>query len=265
MKTLEIIWQRLIHEEKTCPRCGSTEDEVEKAVASLKKSLDPLGINVVLKKREISIDAFKKDPLLSNMIWINGRILEDYIGGTTGQSQCCDVCGPNDCRTVGVDGNEYEVIPSELVIKAGLIAASQLLGTKTDNVDIQKGEYKMKIEIYDPAMCCPTGVCGPSADPELVRIQETLRQIQKQAPEVQVSRYGLTANPQAFVSNSAVAELLKDEGPQCLPLVFIDCDLVSKGSYPSNGQLQAILNRADIEITLGELKKASCGCKSGCC
>lgn len=267
MKTLEIIWQRLIHEEQTCPRCGSTGDEVEKAVVSLKQSLDPLGINVVLKKREISIDAFKKDPLLSNIIWINGRLLEDYIGGTTGQSQCCDVCGPNDCRTVGVDGNEYEVIPSELVIKAGLLAAAQLLGTKTDtrNVDIQKGEYKMKIEIFDPAMCCSTGVCGPSVDPELVRIQEALRQIQKQAPDVQVVRSGLTAEPQAFVANAAVAELLKSEGPECLPLVFVDGDLVSKGSYPSNVQLQTILNRADIEVTLGEIKKASCGCKSGCC
>lgn len=124
----------------------------------------------------------------------------------------------------------------------------------------------MKIEIYDPAMCCPTGVCGPSVDPELVRIQETLRQIQKQAPEVQVSRYGLSADPQAFVSNSAVAELLKNEGPQCLPLVFIDCDLVSKGSYPSNSQLLAILDRVGINVTLAEQKKTPgcCGPK-GCC
>jgi hypothetical protein len=124
----------------------------------------------------------------------------------------------------------------------------------------------MKIEIFDPAMCCSTGVCGPSVDPELVRIQETLRQIGKQAPEVQVSRYSLSANPQAFVANSAVAELLKDEGPQCLPLVFMDGDLVSKGSYPSNGQLLAILNRVGINVTLGEQKKTSgcCG-TSGCC
>ena len=63
----------------------------------------------------------------------------------------------------------------------------------------------MKIEIYDPAMCCSTGVCGPSVDPELVRIQETLRQLQKQAPEVQVQRYGLSSEPQAFVANSAGA------------------------------------------------------------
>jgi len=56
----------------------------------------------------------------------------------------------------------------------------------------------MKLEIYDPAMCCSTGVCGPSVDPEMVRIQEALRQIQKQAPAVEINRYGLSTDPQAL-------------------------------------------------------------------
>lgn len=125
----------------------------------------------------------------------------------------------------------------------------------------------MKIEIYDPAMCCSTGVCGPSVDPELVRIQEALRQIQKQAPDVTVARFGLSSDPQAFVANTAVAELLKSEGPECLPLVFVDGDLASKGSYPSNAQLQAILKRGGVDVTFGEKKKAaSCCCgPKGCC
>jgi hypothetical protein len=123
----------------------------------------------------------------------------------------------------------------------------------------------MKIEIYDPAMCCSTGVCGPSVDPELVRIQEALRQIQKQAPEVKVQRYGLSAEPQAFVAHTSVAELLKSEGPECLPLVYMGGELVCKGSYPANRQLQEILKQAGIEIILEEKKEKSCGCDPGCC
>ena len=123
----------------------------------------------------------------------------------------------------------------------------------------------MKIEIYDPAMCCPTGVCGPSIDPDLVRIQEALRQIQKQAPEVKVERFGLSSDPQAFVANANVAELLKNEGPQCLPLAFADGELVSKGRYPGNEQLQAILKRDGVDVTLGEKKKSACCCGPGCC
>jgi len=128
MKTLKFKWQRLMYEGQTCPRCGSTEVEVEKAIAALKESLNPQGIDVELEKSELSVDVFKKDTLQSNMIWIGDRLLEEWIGGMTGKSQCCDVCGPNDCRTVSFGGEEYEVIPSELLIKAGLLAASQLLG-----------------------------------------------------------------------------------------------------------------------------------------
>jgi hypothetical protein len=124
----------------------------------------------------------------------------------------------------------------------------------------------MKIEIYDPAMCCSTGVCGPSVDPELVRIQESLRQIQKQAPEVKIDRYGLSADPQAFVDNSAVAELLKNEGPQCLPLVFVDGMVIRKGCYPVNDQIQTILKQAGFDVTLAEKKKTSSCCSgSSCC
>lgn len=124
----------------------------------------------------------------------------------------------------------------------------------------------MKIEIYDPAMCCSSGVCGPSVDPELLRVKEVLRQIQKQAPEVAVVRYGLATEPQAFVDNHRVAELLKSEGPDCLPLVFVEGKLVSRRAYPDNVQLQALLKEAGATVTLGgnKNKRSDC-CNPGCC
>ena len=131
MKTLKIKWQRLIYDEQTCPRCGSTEQEVEKAVSILKESLKPVGIRVALEKRELTEAEFKKDPLQSNRIWIRDRPLEDWIGGKTGQSQCCDVCGTAECRTLDVGGEVHEAIPSILIIRAGLMAAAELLGPET--------------------------------------------------------------------------------------------------------------------------------------
>jgi hypothetical protein len=119
----------------------------------------------------------------------------------------------------------------------------------------------MRIEIYDPAMSCSTGDCGPGVDPELVRIYDALRQIQKQAPEVKIERYGLRTDPQAFVSNAAVSELLQSDGPECLPLGFVDGKLVSKGSYPGDEQLRTFLQRDGHRVTLGEKKK----CGAGCC
>jgi len=114
-------------------------------------------------------------------------------------------------------------------------------------------------------LCCPTGVCGPSVDPELIRIQESLRQIRKQAPDVQVERYSLTTNPQAFVSNPAVGELLKNDGMQCFPLTFVDGELIEKGRYPSNDQLATLLKQAGHDLSLGGTPQGSCACGPKCC
>ena len=120
ISNLKIKWKRLISKGETCPRCGSTEEELRKAVSILKKSFTPLGIKVILEKEELSVTEFKKDPLESNRIWINNRLLEDWIEGSVGHSPCCDVCGPHDCRTMEVQGQIYETIPADIIIKAGL-------------------------------------------------------------------------------------------------------------------------------------------------
>src|SRR6056297_3812848 len=129
-RKLRIKWQRLVSNNETCPRCGSTEKEIEEAVSTLKKSLKPLGADVVLEKEEISLARFKKNPLESNRIWLNNRPLEKYFDASVDQSPCCDVCGPSECRTLEVDGVTYETIPAEIVIKAGLIAVSKLYQKK---------------------------------------------------------------------------------------------------------------------------------------
>jgi len=124
---LTIKWQRLLAEGETCPRCGSTEQELEHAKTILEQALGTMGIKVVLEKDSLSRAEFDKDPLRSNRILINDRPLEDYIAAKTGQSPCCDECGSADCRTVEVEGETYETIPSALIVQAGLIAASRMV------------------------------------------------------------------------------------------------------------------------------------------
>lgn len=128
-KSMNITWQRLVTDDETCPRCGSTEDELASAVESLKQALTPLGIQIVVNKKELSVDEFKNQPLESNRIWLNGQPLEDIVDAVVGQSPCCDVCGPSECRTVTVDGQVLETIPSNVIVKAGLMAASKLIGS----------------------------------------------------------------------------------------------------------------------------------------
>jgi hypothetical protein len=127
MKTLEILWQRLVDERgQTCDRCGTTETAVEEAVQKLKCSLQELGIDVVLEKKALTPSTFIESPLESNRIWVSGEPIEEWLSATSGQSKCCSACGDSDCRTITVDGKTYEAIPAELIVKAGLLASAQL-------------------------------------------------------------------------------------------------------------------------------------------
>jgi hypothetical protein len=135
MQSLPIVWQRLVSAEgKTCERCGATHDEVERAVATLKLVLGPLGIEPRLEVREIDEASFNARPGESNRIWIAGRPMEKWIQGSVGASQCASVCGGSECRTVEVNGSTYEAIPERLILKASLLAAAELLDVSLTRV-----------------------------------------------------------------------------------------------------------------------------------
>lgn len=129
MKRMPIMWKRLVKGGKTCTRCGETHRELEVAVAKLDAALRPLGIEPVLETQVLDEDAFKVNPSESNRVWIAGKSVEEWLGADVGTSRCCSVCGDSDCRTIEVGGRTYETIPEELFIKAGLMAASQLMAS----------------------------------------------------------------------------------------------------------------------------------------
>jgi len=93
------------------------------------------------------------------------------------------------------------------------------------------------LKIYDPAMCCPTGVCGTSVDTKLVQLANFLNTLDKNIFEVK--RFGLTTNPQEYVINSKVSKLLNEEGVSCLPLIFLDDVLLFKKDYPTVPELSS--------------------------
>ena len=127
MKTLPIVWQRLVTREgRTCPRCQGTHEEVLRAMARLRAALAPLGVTPTLETRALDEQDFRGGPLESNRIWIAGRPMEDWLQGTAGSSRCCEVCGECSCRTLEVDGERYETIPESLIVRAALIAASRM-------------------------------------------------------------------------------------------------------------------------------------------
>jgi hypothetical protein len=127
MKNLSFVWHRLVKDGQTCNRCGETFEELEKAVAKLKSSLLPLGIEVTIETEELTEEAFKANPSKSNEVWIAGKKVEDWLDAPIGMTPCSTVCEGSSCRTIEINGNSYETIPEELFIKAGLTAAGSIL------------------------------------------------------------------------------------------------------------------------------------------
>jgi AhpD family alkylhydroperoxidase len=93
------------------------------------------------------------------------------------------------------------------------------------------------IRVFDPAMCCSTGVCGPSVDPELVRFAADLDWLKAQG--VSVERFNLAQQPGAFVDDTAVRAVLDTKGEAGLPLVEVSGRVMTSGVYPSRDELAA--------------------------
>ena len=113
-------------------RCSATHQEIRRALGKLKDALRPLGIAPSLNIKEIDEKAFKADPSESNRIWIAGKPMEEWLGASVGSSRCCSVCGDSACRTVEVGARTFESIPEQLLLRAALVAASDMLELTKD-------------------------------------------------------------------------------------------------------------------------------------
>ncbi|MCM3654477.1 arsenite efflux transporter metallochaperone ArsD [Metabacillus litoralis] len=89
-----------------------------------------------------------------------------------------------------------------------------------------------KVEIFDPAMCCSTGVCGPGVDPELTRVASAVYSLEKKG--FNIKRYQLTTNPEKFAENDEITRIFKEKGPDALPVILVNDQVVKVGSYPTN-------------------------------
>lgn len=122
------------------------------------------------------------------------------------------------------------------------------------------------IEIYEPAMCCPTGLCGVSVDPELLRISTVIEALKKKG--IKAERYNLSSAPMAFVHKKAIHDFMNKKGAEGLPVTTIDGAIVMEGRYPTNEEFFSLLELQ--EDVLGEKiteQKHSGGCCEGgsCC
>lgn len=131
-----------------------------------------------------------------------------------------------------------------------------------------------QVDIYDPAMCCSTGVCGPAVDQKLIQAAADLDSLKKQG--IIVNRYNLAQDLDAFAGNDTIKALLAAQGVDVLPVTIVNGEIRKQGEYASLNELTSWLGNEklpptvkrsfvkSIEVTTGN---GSCcgGPGSSCC
>ena len=130
-----------------------------------------------------------------------------------------------------------------------------------------------KMQIFEPAMCCDTGLCGVGVNLELLRISTVLSSLK--ANGVIVERFNLTNAPMEFVNNKVINEYLNSKGVEGLPATTLDGQIVIMGRYPSNDEMISLLDvprsylgegkKPVQKVKVTPKKSGGCGCKGGCC
>ena len=125
------------------------------------------------------------------------------------------------------------------------------------------------INVYEPALCCSTGVCGPDLDQALVTFTAHFDHLRGLGAEI--SRHNLASDPAAFAENDNVRSFLEVAGSEGLPLTMVDGVTVVTGTYPTRDQLLRYAGLASAaaptgvtELGLTEVTGDSCG-PAGCC
>jgi hypothetical protein len=109
-----------------------------------------------------------------------------------------------------------------------------------------------RITVYDPPMCCKSGVCGPEVDPKLAQFSGDLDWLKTQG--IEVRRFNLAQEPASFVENTSVKAILDRSGSDELPVILVDDQVKAHARYPSRAELAAMvgLDPASLAVTSSE-------------
>ena len=119
-----------------------------------------------------------------------------------------------------------------------------------------------ELAIFEPAMCCSTGVCGPSVNEDLLQITSVMNALDA-LEGFQAKRYDLSSSPQTFVENEQMSKLLQEKGAEALPATLLNGKVVKVGEYPSIEEITAFTGVRFVTMELND--GGCCGSNSGCC
>lgn len=98
------------------------------------------------------------------------------------------------------------------------------------------------VEIFDPPLCCPTGLCGPTLDQTLLDVSEMILALK--AEQVRIERYQMASHPHNFLNNAEVMGLVRERQMEALPVTVVQGKVIKAGAYPSLAEVTTALKQS---------------------
>ena len=239
---------------KVCNGCGMCVTVCPQAVFDIKDR------KAIIADRDACIECGAcaiNCPVNAIMVQTGAGCAAGVLLGALGIDSCCSgACGAS---PAGGEQDQSICCGSGIEIKGIESGNPQALSTtyKAGNL----GKAKSFI-IYESAMCCSSGVCGPNPDKSLIDLQDALEKLKDIG--VKVERYSLTGNPKQFRENREVIKLMQEQKIKALPITTCDGKVIKVGAYPSLAELKGVVQESHKAEPLVKLNfRANAGCCSG--
>lgn len=115
------------------------------------------------------------------------------------------------------------------------------------------------IRVFDPALCCSTGVCGVDIDEALLRFAADVDWARQHGADIE--RVNLAQEPLTFAQDTTVSAFLEHSGQEALPLILMRDQVVMAGRSPSRTELARWAHIVEAAAT----NVGGGGCSGGHC
>lgn len=255
-----------------CERCIATGNTLDGALKMLTPIFEVLGYSVKVNKVNITTEklAVQHRFVSSPTIRVNGIDICNEL-----RESECENCGnlagcSVDCRVFVYEGKEHTQPPTAEIADGILQVLYGNMQKKKNNYTLPNnlkkyfiGREKImkapKIEIYEKALCCETGVCGANVDTELLRITSLTTELKSKG--ISIERYNLSSRPDQFVKNKFVSDYIKTKGIEILPLTLADGKIIKEKAYPTNTEIEKLTGIKISDCGCGDV---NCGCGTTC-
>jgi hypothetical protein len=112
------------------------------------------------------------------------------------------------------------------------------------------------LQVFDPALCCSSGVCGAEVDQKLVTFSADVDWAKQNGARIE--RFNLAQQPMAFAGNAVVKGLLERSGEGALPVILLDGELALAGRYPNRDELARWAEIVQLPVTAAPAAGACC-------